>query len=144
MQVIFLPTSICVLHCNFWYLHIKPFFIVTLTFNHTPWWRKSYVYSNKQKTIDIAHRFYISVYIVIILYRQLGLSLLEWLFYYFHMFRNPVNQFMHLNPLPAVKTFTCTAAESHAWRSRYWRSGGQIVYRRNRRNGARLLQQTLI
>ena len=24
--------------------------------------------------------------------------------YYFHMFRNPVNQFMQLNPFPAVKT----------------------------------------
>ena len=89
----FLPTSICVLHSNFWYLHIN--------------------------------------------------SLLEWRFYYFHMFRNPVNQFMHLNPLPAVKTFTWTGAERHAWRSRYWRSRGQIVYRRNRRNGARLLQRTL-
>ena len=44
------------------------------------------------------------MYIVIILYRQLGLSLLEWRFYYFHMFRNPVNQFMQLNPFPAVKT----------------------------------------
>ena len=91
---IFLPTSICVLHSNFWYLHIN--------------------------------------------------SLLEWRFYYFHMFRNPVNQFMHLNPLPAVKTFTWTGAERHAWRSRYWRSRGQIVYRRNRRKGARLLQRTQI
>ena len=89
----FLPTSICVLHSNFWYSHIN--------------------------------------------------SLLEWRFYYFHMFRNPVNQFMHLNPLPAVKTFTWTGAERHAWRSKYWRSRGQIVNRRNRRNGARLLQQTL-
>ena len=35
-------------------------------------------------------------------------------FYYFHMFRNPVNQFMHLNPLPTVKTFTWTGAERHA------------------------------
>ena len=26
--------------------------------------------------------------------------LLEWRFYYFHMFRNPINQFMHLNPFP--------------------------------------------
>ena len=42
--------------------------------------------------------------IVIIVYSQLGLSLLEWRFYYFHMFRNPVNQFMQLNPFPAVKT----------------------------------------
>ena len=89
----FLPTSICVLHSNFWYLHIN--------------------------------------------------SLLEWRFYYFHMFRNPVNQFMQLNPFPAVKTFTWTGAERHAWRNRYWRSRGQIVYRRNRRNGARLLQRTL-
>ena len=71
-------------------------------------------------------------------------SLLEWQVYYFHMFRNPVNQFMQLNPFPAVKTFTWTGAERHAWRSRYWRSRGQVVYRRNRRNGARLLQQTLI
>ena len=95
MQVIifFLPTSICVLHSNFWYLHIN--------------------------------------------------SLLEWRFYYFHMFRNPVNQFMQLNPFPAVKTFTWTGAERHAWRNRYWRSRGQIVYRRSRRNGARLLQRTL-
>ena len=90
----FLPAPICVLHSNFWYLHIN--------------------------------------------------SLLEWRFYYFHMFCNPVNQFMHLNPLPAVKTFTWTGAERHAWRNRYWRSRGQIVYRRNRRNGARLLQRTLI
>ena len=82
------------------------------------------------------------MYTVIILYRQLGLPLLEWRFYYFHMFRNPVNQFMHLNPLPAVKTFTWTGAERHAWWSRYWRSRGQIDYRRNRRNGARLLQRT--
>ena len=89
----FLPTSICVLHSNFWYLHMN--------------------------------------------------SLLEWRFYYFHMFRNPVNQFMQLNPFPAVKTFTWTGAERHAWRNRYWRSRGQIVYRRNRRNGARLLQRTL-
>ena len=45
MQVIiFLTTPICVLHGNFWYLHIN--------------------------------------------------SLLEWRYYYFHMFRNPVNQFM--------------------------------------------------
>ena len=71
-------------------------------------------------------------------------SLLEWQFYYFHMFRNPVNQFMQLNPLPAVKTFTWTGAERHAWRNRYWRSRGQIVYRRIRRNGARLLQRTLM
>ena len=90
----FLPTSICALHSNFWYLHIN--------------------------------------------------SLLKWRFYYFHMFRNPVNQFMQLNPFPAVKTFTWTGAERHAWRNRYWRSRGQIVYRRNRRNGARLLQRTLI
>ena len=96
MQVIclvFLPTSICVLHSNFWYLYIN--------------------------------------------------SLLEWRFCYFHMFRNPVNQFMQLNPFPAVKTFTWTGAERHAWRSRYWRPRGQIVYRRNRGNGARLLQRTL-
>ena len=90
----FLPTSICVLHSNVWYLHIN--------------------------------------------------SLLEWRFYYFLMFRNTVNQFVHLNPLPAVKTFTWTGAERHAWRNRYWRSRGQIVYRRNHRNGARLLQRTLI
>ena len=70
-------------------------------------------------------------------------SLLEWRFYYFHMFRNPINQFMHLNPFPTVKTFTWTGAERHAWRNRYWRSRGQIVYRRNHRNGARLLQRTL-
>ena len=31
-------------------------------------------------------------------------SLLEWRFYYFHMFRKNVNQFMQLNPFPAVKT----------------------------------------
>ena len=93
MQVIFVPTSICVLHSNFCYLHIN--------------------------------------------------SLLEWRFYYFHMFRNPVNQFMQLNPFPAVKTFTWTGAERHAWRNRYWRSRGQIVYRRNHRNGVRLLQRTL-
>ena len=74
----------------------------------------------------------------------MGLSLLEWRFYYFHMFRNPLNQFMQLNPFPAVETFTWTGAERHAWRSRYWRSRGQIVYRRNRRNGARLLQRTLM
>ena len=59
------------------------------------------------------------------------------------MFRNPVNQFMHLNPLSTVKIFTWTGAERHAWRSRNWRSRGQIVYRRNRRNGARLMQRTL-
>ena len=88
-----LPTSICMLHSNFLYLHIN--------------------------------------------------SLLEWRFYYFRMFRNPVNQFMHLNPFPAVKTFTWTGAERHVWRNRYWRSRGQIVYRRNRRNGARILQRTL-
>ena len=34
----------------------------------------------------------------------MGLSLLEWRFYYFHMFRNPVNQFIQLNRSPAVKT----------------------------------------
>ena len=89
----FLQTSICVLHSNFWYLHIN--------------------------------------------------SLLEWRFYYFHMFRSPANQFMQFNPFPAVKTFAWTGAERHAWRNRYWRSRGQIVYRRNRRNGARLLQRTL-
>ena len=54
MKVIFLPTSFCVLHSNFWYLHIN--------------------------------------------------SLLEWRFNYFYMFRDPVNQFMQLNPFPAVKT----------------------------------------
>ena len=31
-------------------------------------------------------------------------SFLEWRFNDFHMFRNPVNQFMQLNPFPAVKT----------------------------------------
>ena len=50
---------------------------------------------------------------------------------------------MHSNPLPAVKTFTWTAAERHAWRIRYWRPCGQKVYRRNRRNGAGLSQHTL-
>ena len=90
----FSPTSICVLHSYYWYLHIN--------------------------------------------------SLLGWRFYYFYMFRYSVNRFMRLNPLPAVNTFTWTGAESHAWRSRYWRSRGQIVYRRYRRNGARLLQRTLM
>ena len=54
--------------------------------------------------------------------------------------------FLHvseLNPLPAVKTFTWTGAERHAWRNKYWRFRGLIVYRRNHRNGAWLLQRTL-
>ena len=59
----------------------------------------------------------------------------------FHVYSN---QFMQLNPFPTVTTFTWTGAERHAWRSRYWRSRGQIVYRRNRRNGAGLLQRTLM
>ena len=65
---------------------------------------------------------------------------------YYDMFRNPVNQFMQLNLFPAVKTFvnTWTGAERHAWRNRYWRSRGQIVCRHTRRNGARLLQRTLV
>ena len=50
---------------------------------------------------------------------------------------------MHLNPFPAVKTFTWTAAERHTWRSRYWLPCSQKVYRRNRRKGAGLSQHTL-
>ena len=141
-----------------WFFYQPPFVCCIVTFgiwilnplSLWPWLltipldgKKATCTAKSKKTIDIAHWLFISVYIVIILYRQLGLSLLEWRFYYFPMFRNPVNQFMHLNPLQAVKTFTWTAAELHAWRSRYWQSRGQIVYRRNHRNGARLLQRTL-
>ena len=92
MQVIFLPTSICVLHSNFWYLHIN--------------------------------------------------SLLEWRFYYFHMFRNQIHAIKSVSHFEDIVN-TWTGAERHAWRNRYWRSRGQIVYRRYRRNGARLLQRTL-
>ena len=121
----FLPTSICVLHSNFWYLYIDLYILYIIIL---------YLYK------------FIYLYILFIyiwyLYLHIN-SLLEWRFDYFHMFQNPVNKFMQSNLFPAVKTFTWTGAERHAWRNRYCRSHGQIVYLRNRRNGARLLQWTL-
>ena len=57
MQVIFLPTSICVI----WYLQIKPFVIVTLTLDGEKAACNKQE-AKKKKTIHIAHRLSISVY----------------------------------------------------------------------------------